>query len=157
MRLPVQNKISLCFHWNFRITLEGPFRTGDNFLANFVLQVRMDCPDMTIFGRDGQFFKAPRTNFVPGKNSTKIGQMKKWRVVAKTRGRAGPGSGSGSGCLFSFPFFFASIFVVIFLYCCFRMTGICPSFMVEISKNIKELTEATKVLKGHLDFFLCLF
>ena len=70
----------------------------------------------------------------------------------------GAGAGVGVGVPFLFPFFFfASIFVVIFLYCCFRMTGICPSFMVEISKNIKELTEATKVLKGHLDFFLCLF
>ena len=38
----------------------------------------MDCPDLTIFGRGGQMSKAPRTNFVPGKNRTNIGEMKKW-------------------------------------------------------------------------------
>ena len=49
-------------------------------------------------------------------------------------------------------FFFVSIFVVILLYCCFRMTGICPSFMVEISQKHYGTSEAMKVLKGHLNF-----
>ena len=35
------------------------------------------------------------------------------------------------------------------------MTGICPSFRVEISKKkIKEPTEGMKALKGHHSFFL---
>ena len=39
----------------------------------------MNCPDSTIFVRSGQISKAPKINFVLGKNRTKIGQVKKWR------------------------------------------------------------------------------
>ena len=54
-----------------------------------------------------------------------------------------------------FPHFFSfvSIFIVILLHCCLQMLSICPSFMVG-KKNIKELTEAMKVLKNILVFFL---
>ena len=45
-------------------------------------------------------------------------------------------AGSGSGCLF-FPIFF-----VIRLYCYFRMFGIFPSFMVEISKKTRRSIKA---------------
>ena len=56
--------------------------------------------------------------------------------------------------VFSFPKLFGSIFVVQFLYSYFRVTGICPSFMVE--KQIKEPTEAMKALKRYLSlFFFC--
>ena len=50
-------------------------------------------------------------------------------VVAKTRGR-------GQG-VFSFQFFF-----VVRLYCYFRMFGIFPSFMVEISKKTRRSIKA---------------
>ena len=36
------------------------------------------------------------------------------------------------------------------------MTGICPSFRVEISKKkIKKPSEGMKALKGHLGFLFC--
>ena len=50
------------------------------------------------------------------------------RVVAKTQGR--------DTFFFFLFFFFVSIIVVILLYCCFRMTGIFPSFMVKISQKL---------------------
>lgn len=48
---------------------------------------------------------------------------------------AGAGAGIGLGVGIGVPFFFPvflllSIFVVILLYCCCRMNGICPSFTV---------------------------
>ena len=61
---------------------------------------------------------------------------------------AGPGSG-GQGVSFSSNFFFVSIFVVILLYCYFRMFGIFPLFIVEISQKIWNVR---KLRKGHLCF-----
>ena len=58
-------------------------------------------------------------------------------VEAKTPGQ---GLGRGRG-VFLFPTFFVSIFVVILLYCYFRMFGIFPSFMMEISQINKEHSE----------------
>ena len=72
-------------------------------------------------------------------------------VVAKTRGRGrgwrrgrGLRRGPGRGVVFFSNFFFVSIFVAILLYCYFRIFGIFPSFMAEISQKNKEHTEATK-------------
>ena len=62
---------------------------------------------------------------------------------------AGPGSGSGSGS----GFFFPQILAVILLYSYLRMNGICPSFMVEISKKIEEHADAMQVVKGHVLIF----
>lgn len=59
-----------------------------------------------------------------------------------SQGSRGGARGRGLDAFF-FPIFFVLFFVVILLYCCFRMTV----------KNFKELTEAMKVLKGHLTFF----
>ena len=67
-------------------------------------------------------------------------------VVAKTRGR-----GRGWGVSFYFNFCRS-----ILLYCYFRITGICPSFMVEEKikiKKTKKPTEAIKALKGHPSSF----
>ena len=70
---------------------------------------------------------------------------------SQTRGR-----GRARGVLFFPPICFDSIFVIILsvivsnMY--FRMTAICPSFMVEIIKKIKEPTKCMKAPKGHLSF-----
>ena len=77
---------------------------------------------------------------------------------AASRPRPGLGSGSGPGteseCLYFPNFFFVPCFFVILLYRYFRMTGISPSFMVEISQK-KEPTKGMRTgLRNILVFFL---
>ena len=75
------------------------------------------------------------------------------KEVAKTRG-PGPGSGSGSGCLYFFPLF---LFQFLSLFSCtvvFEFPAYVLLFWWKSVINSKELSDATKVLKGHLTFFL---
>ena len=71
---------------------------------------------------------------------------------------AGARAGDGIGVSFLFQISCFNFCRSILLYCYCRMTGSCPSFMVQKypkrKKKFKELTEAMKALKEHLNFFL---